>query len=331
MKGRSKPEVIHSFQEKDISDRKGFSDNKTPGMIQERCKFSKYLVDWNRFRFRTVVGLLGIVFLLITMFCAKYGKNVTLGHARVSADPFSAELSCIGGQYLEIGVSNNNNNKGQFCCPNILCDVDIRCALTYFYRICTNEVKHFLKQRHYKNISNEIDGILYYTGRILPSHKQSNSNELSDVMLDLSTISFCVPLTDKYSPVAYSIVSEVHTYHKDVKHAGVESVLRYCNMVAYIIGGRSLVKLYMQNCIRCRILKKKNIQVEMGLVPEGCLKIAPAFYRTQVDLFGPFDSYSNLNKRKMSKSDGGLLYWVLFNGFCKVFMPSRIPKVSSPR
>ena len=299
-------------------------------MVQKRFTFFKYLVDWNRFRFGTMVGILGIVFLLIT-FCAQYGKNVNLGHTRLCSDPLSGELSCIGGQYLEIGVSNNN--KGQFCCPSgkVLCNVNIRCRFTYFYRKCTHEVKHFLKQRHYNKISTEIDGILYYTGRILPSHKQSNSNELSDVMLDLSTISFCVPLTDKYSPVAYSIVSEVHTYHKDVKHAGVESVLRYCNMVAYIIGGRSLVKLYMQNCIRCRILKKKNIQVEMGLVPEGCLKIAPAFYRTQVDLFGPFDSYSNLNKRKMSKSDGGLLYWVLFNGFCKVFMPSRIPKVSSPR
>ena len=31
------------------------------------------------------------------------------------------------------------------------------------------------------------------------------------------------------------------------------------------------------------------------------LKIAPAFYRSQVDLFGPFDSYDNTNKRKSVK------------------------------
>ena len=45
----------------------------------------------------------------------------------------------------------------------------------------------------------------------------------------------------------------------------------------------------------------------MGPIPDSSLKIAPAFFRSQVDLFGPFDSYSNLHKRKTVK-----IYFVIF-------------------
>ena len=39
----------------------------------------------------------------------------------------------------------------------------------------------------------------------------------------------------------------------------------------------------------------------MGKKPESNLCIAPAFYNTQVDLCGPFESYSNANKRAKIK------------------------------
>ena len=39
----------------------------------------------------------------------------------------------------------------------------------------------------------------------------------------------------------------------------------------------------------------------MGPLHESVYKVAPAFFSSQVDLFGPFDSFSNLNKRKSTK------------------------------
>ena len=66
--------------------------------------------------------------------------------------------------------------------------------------------------------------------------------QLSDVMFDLSKTTFCVPLTDKHSPIAYSIVNEVHSHHPDVKHSGVETTLRHVQLVAYAICGRDLVR-----------------------------------------------------------------------------------------
>ena len=76
----------------------------------------------------------------------------------------------------------------------------------------------------------------------------------------LSAATFCVPIT-ALSPIAYEIVSEVHWYDPYVKHKGVETVLWYCQNIAYVIGGRTLVKSIKKSCIKCRILHKENIRV----------------------------------------------------------------------
>ena len=61
---------------------------------------------------------------------------------------------------------------------------------------------------------------------------------MPDVMTDLCETSFCVPLVDKYSPIAASIVNENHWYHDDAKHAGNETVLRYTMKYAHIISDK---------------------------------------------------------------------------------------------
>ena len=114
--------------------------------------------------------------------------------------------------------------------------------------------------------------------------------------------SFCVPLVEKFSPLAYSLVNEIHWYDDDAKHSGNESVLRYVQKNAYIIEGKSLVKQFKNECPRCRYLNKKAIDVAMGPTSSDNLCIAPAFYISQVDIFGPFNSYSNVNKRASIKT-----------------------------
>ena len=93
--------------------------------------------------------------------------------------------------------------------------------------------------------------------------------------------SFCVPLNEKFSPLAYSLVSEIHWYDDDAKHFGNETVPRYVQKNVYIIEGRSLVKQFKNECPRCRYLNKKAIDVAMGPIS--------------------FNSYSNVNKRASIK------------------------------
>ena len=59
-------------------------------------------------------------------------------------------------------------------------------------------------------MSKEKDAILYYRGRILPNQDASVVARMTNVIKDLQQTSFCLPLVDKYSPMAYSIVNEVH-------------------------------------------------------------------------------------------------------------------------
>ena len=58
---------------------------------------------------------------------------------------------------------------------------------------------------------------------------------------------------------------------------------------------------------RCRILIKKSIDIAMGSVSGNNLCIAPAFFISQVDIFGTFHSYSNANKRATMK-----IWFVIF-------------------
>ena len=63
---------------------------------------------------------------------------------------------------------------------------------------------------------------------------------LCDASLDLCC-STCVPISDYQSPVAPAVIDEVHWYHPDVKHCGVELVMRQVQLVSYAIGGMHFV------------------------------------------------------------------------------------------
>ena len=120
-------------------------------------------------------------------------------------------------------------------------------------------------------------------------------------MLDLTSTSFCVPLVDRHSPIAFSIISDVHWNSRISKHSGVETTLREVTKKAYIIDGRSTVKIVNKSCHRCRYLKKQSIEASMGPIPQSRITVAPAFYFTQLDLSGPYKSFSPHNKRATVK------------------------------
>ena len=120
-------------------------------------------------------------------------------------------------------------------------------------------------------------------------------------MQDLASTSFCVPVIDKYSPLAYSIINEIHWHSQVARHSGVETSWRYVLKTAFTIEGRELVKKIKRLCERCRYLEMKTIDVAMGPISKHNTVIAPAFFITQVDLAGPFSVYSKHNKRTTLK------------------------------
>ena len=105
-------------------------------------------------------------------------------------------------------------------------------ARNYLYKKATLEIKQLLPKKVYQRISKEKDEILYYTGRILPSQEFNGEPNLSEVCIE------------RFSPLAYALVNEVHWYNTDAKHTGNETVTRYVQKVAHIIEGRSIIKKF---------------------------------------------------------------------------------------
>ena len=204
-------------------------------------------------------------------------------------------------QVVEIKL--NTENKAQI----FLTDEEMKKGKDYYFRKASAEVLKFASKASYESISTLKGDILYYTGRILPNQSISVVVDITEAMQDLASTSFFVPVVDLHSPVAYSVVNDIHWNHKVARHSGVETVHRYVLQQCFIIDGRNLVKKFRGNCARCRYLAKRTIDIQMGPVSSHNLTIAPAYYITQVDIAGPFPSYSPHNKRTVVK-----IYFVVY-------------------
>ena len=257
--------------------------------LRKRYTYSDYIVDPNRHRFRDVVRIVALVISFVKLLRQRVEQrkdpNCSVVDLQTIPQPSRAEI--VNHVFLN--------------------DDDLREGERYYHKKATSEIKHFLKESSYSKISKEIDGILYFTGRILPEDEASIVGRGTEVMKDLSATTFCVPLVDKSSPIAYSIIDEVHWYDGTVRHSGVESTWRFVLKWVYVIEGRNIVKEIRNTCQRCRYLAKKALEMSMGPISKHNITIAPAFYVCQVDLAGPFTAYSNHHKRTEVK-----IWWVVF-------------------
>ena len=138
-----------------------------PDTISDRYRYSKYLIDPNHRRFSTVIRIMAYILKFISA-CRK-------------SKPTSSKTNKV---------------------KSLLNGDDILKSKQYFFRKATQEVKHFNHNSKFKKISEEKDGILYYTGRILPTDQITAIGKATSAMKDLSASTFCVRIIDKNSPLA---------------------------------------------------------------------------------------------------------------------------------
>ena len=259
-----------------------------PDELGERYGFSHYLLDPNRFRFQTVLRILALVFLFISK-CSK-GRTFDFMKERSFTSPQKTKY--------QVHVTQTPGSKVKII-P--IPAQYMQAAKNYYFMKAAQEILRFVDARKFLDITVMKDGIFYYTSRILDTQEFTGDVTLGDACLDLTASTFCVPVVDALSPIAYAIVAETHWYHPDVSHGGVESVLRLSQTSAYILGGRELVKSISKACAKCRILHKRKVRVAMGPLGDSNFMIAPPFYFCQVDICGPFKAYSPANKRATLK------------------------------
>ena len=162
---------------------------------------------------------------------------------------------------------------------------EILMAEKYVFVRTTKEVKHFYKENMYKEIGQDKDGVLLYTGRILEGDVPER---IVGASLDLNPMKFCKPVVCRYSPVAYSIM--IYAHEKLTHHSGHGVTLRASREIAFIIHGESLAMEIRKSCLMCRRYRVKLIEATMGNFHPARYSVAPAFYFVQMDIFGPYSA-----------------------------------------
>ena len=233
---------------------------KIPNELRDRYVFSNYLIDPNQHTFNKVVCILAYV------------------------------IRCC---YRLLKIIKKIEEKKLI--SNQLSEEELKASETYFFKKGTQEIYQFIPPKKFEKFTTTKDDLLIYTGRILPEDQVTIVGCCTEAMKNLSQHSFCVPVLDKDSPVAYSITLDAHWNHPACKYSGAETTLRFIMKKIYIIEGCALVKL-IRRCQGCRYLMKKTVEATIGPIPDCNLTVAPAFYMSQVDLSGPYSVYSPLPK-----------------------------------
>ena len=226
--------------------------------VGDRHSFSKYVLDPNRFSWPKSVRVLSAAFKFIDNCIAKCFK-------RDWTRPWFPDRPA---NWTKDDPHTTSYNTAR--------------AANYFFIKATNEVKKFGKKEDWKDCQVGKDGILYSTSRILEG--QVIENQLGEG-LDVDPLMFVKPVTDRYSPVSYSIMSYSHVVL--ARHRNVSETLRESRQICFVVGGRDLAIEIREACPFCKRYKARLLKRSMGKLHDNRFVIAPPFNQCQVDIFGP--------------------------------------------
>ena len=133
------------------------------------------------------------------------------------------------------------------------------------------------------------EGILFSKSRIIDGVNYAETGGLEVNDLNYLGIKAHTPVIDRFSPLAYAIASYVH--NDLAKHRGMETCNRISLGQVSIIQGANLYKELGEQCIRCRMKRKKYLEVPMGPISDHQLRVCPPFWAAQADIFGPIQVY----------------------------------------
>ena len=288
-------------------------------LIQERASYSQYLLLPTKFNFRKTVRIYTYIFTFISKLrSAVSGRNnvapkfLELEKYPLNFSIFTVEIVMPMGSYTSSSTQTNlYHDSPRLDChyfaefsdkvspPGLfaltqsvnkadglhLTDRYTNLALTYLYQKASSEVKKFNSKKIVDKLCVEQNGILFSKNRIIGgmSFAELGGLEVSD--LSVMGIKSHVPVIDRHSPLAFSISQHVHW--NIAHHKGIESCNRYSLQYCCILQGMSLYKEISEDCLWCIKKKKKMVEVSMGPISDHQLSIAPPFWCSQIDLFGP--------------------------------------------
>ena len=180
---------------------------------------------------------------------------------------------------------------------------DLEAAKIYIFRKTTKELKYFNNRENYIKLGETKNGIFVFTGRIMDG---AAPKSISGAMLDLGPLTFCQPVIDRYSPVAYSIMFYVHNTLNH--HGGIKSTYRRSLEIGHIMKGLALSEEIREACTNCKRYKVRLMQAELGKIHQVRFTPAPPFYFVQSDLAGPWEARCE-NHARVSRNIAPVKIW----------------------
>jgi len=128
------------------------------------------------------------------------------------------------------------------------------------YRGETKVIKLTLSSKSISKFK-ERDEILYFHGRLTPENPFRFANLDNIPILDVHEFSGPLPVVLGSSPLLYALILDIHCQRSP--HAGIEVFKE----VMIPDGLRRLVKRIKKDCIECKLLARKVIELEMSPHP----------------------------------------------------------------
>ena len=175
----------------------------------------------------------------------------------------------------------------------------------------TSEVFSYIDCKKIKEIASLKDGILYFRSRILDEQTLKAVGNLEDV-IDIKSFTgfnFRVPMIYRYSPLAILIGNHLH--YEVYPHKGMETLYRLSLNHVHILQGRAIFRQISEDCGKCKIIRKKYLEVQMGPLNEAQVTISPTFFFTMIDLCDPFPCYPGPHITRATRS-GDKSYSIYF-------------------
>jgi len=155
-------------------------------------------------------------------------------------------------------------------------------AEDYFFRWESERVRKTLRTSELKRFV-ERDGIIYDEGRLTPEF-QFKTQDLDQVAyLDKCEIIGRIPVVLPDSPVLYAFLMFLHTRTR--VHASLESTVKDVFKKMRVVKGlRRLIKKIIQDCMKCRLMEKKTLELRLSAHPEARTVLAPCFHSCMMDI-----------------------------------------------
>ena len=265
--------------------------------VKERAEFSDYLLFPTKFKLEKVVRTVAIIYKFLNSFKCLRGKlkksENKFQMLQVNVEKSISEQLDVMNNWslvtqvagLSFGVKKPGLQfKGKHHVN--LTSEDISDALNALFKRATLEVFEFNKKEFINKIAVEKSGILMSRSRIFDGQrfKVAGGLENTDIMADYG-INVHTPVLDRHSPLSYSVAEYIHRVVS--KHSGYETCYRDSLNFCFIIQGMGLFRELGEECVSCAKLRKRYINVEMGPISDEQLVIAPPFWVTMMDMFGP--------------------------------------------